>query len=137
MLLLVNAAQPATRARTFVRAGLATAAAAALLTILYLVPPDHGAFYPRCWFHVLTGWQCPGCGGLRAVHRLLHGDWAGAFRFNPFFVTALPLAAAWLAWRLYLCRSGRAARLLPGDLRWLWFFLVASALFGVARNVIG
>lgn len=48
-------------------------------------------------FHALTGWDCPACGGQRALHSLLHGRFGEALRFNPFLVVAVPylLAVAW------------------------------------------
>ena len=50
-----------------------------------------------CWFHALTGADCPFCGGSRALGALLHGDLAGALRFNAFAVLLLlPAAVAGL-----------------------------------------
>ncbi len=53
-------------------------------------------WFPSCPFHALTGWLCPLCGSLRAVHALLTGGLTAALAFNP--VTTLGLAA-WLAAR--------------------------------------
>ena len=39
---------------------------------------------------LLTGTQCPGCGGLRAVNDLTHGDLVGAASSNLLFVGSLP-----------------------------------------------
>jgi len=66
-----------------------TAAAGALLgTGIVSIP---------CWFHALTGVDCPFCGGSRALGALLHGDLAGALRFNAFAVLLLlPAAVAGL-----------------------------------------
>ncbi|MFI9380160.1 DUF2752 domain-containing protein [Kutzneria sp. NPDC052558] len=66
-----------------------TAAAGALLgTGIVSIP---------CWFHALTGADCPFCGGSRALGALLHGDLAGALRFNAFAVILLlPAAVAGL-----------------------------------------
>ena len=62
-----------------------TAAAGALLgTGIVSIP---------CWFHALTGYDCPFCGGSRALGALLHGDLAGALRFNAFAVLLLVPAA--------------------------------------------
>jgi hypothetical protein len=62
-----------------------TAAAGALLgTGIVSIP---------CWFHALTGADCPFCGGSRALGALLHGDLAGALRFNAFAVLVLLPAA--------------------------------------------
>lgn len=51
-----------------------------------------------CWFHALTGLDCPFCGGSRAAGALLHGDVAAAVNFNAFAVLVLlPLAVVLLA----------------------------------------
>jgi hypothetical protein len=107
----------------------------ALGVVLFFFAPDQYSFYPRCLFHSLTGWQCPGCGGLRATNRLLHGDLAGAFRFNPLLVSLLPV--------LLVLAVGAGLKNLTGRdwLRrfrhplWLWFFLALVALFSIGRNL--
>ena len=81
----------------------------AVAAVVYLFDPVTTWFYPPCVFNLLTGLLCPGCGGTRALHALLHGDVAGAFAFNPLlfvamgtaaFVTVRPvmLTKAWFAW---------------------------------------
>lgn len=76
----------------------------AAVTAAILVLAGAAAFYyhadpasglmPRCAFHYLTGYQCPGCGFQRALHALLHGDIAAAWSYNPFAFFAVPAAAA-------------------------------------------
>lgn len=39
----------------------------------------------------MTGTSCPGCGGLRAVNDLTHGDLAAAASSNLLFVASIPL----------------------------------------------
>ena len=81
----------------------------AVAAIVYLFDPVTAGFYPPCVFNLLTGLLCPGCGGTRALHALLHGDVAAAFAFNPLlfvamgtaaFVTGRPvvLTKTWFAW---------------------------------------
>ena len=66
-----------------------TAAAGALL--------GAGIVSIPCWFHAMTGADCPFCGGSRALGALLHGDLGGALRFNAFAVLVLlPAAVAGL-----------------------------------------
>src|SRR5688572_8141258 len=67
---------------------------AALLFALYRYDPSTVAFYPPCVFRALTGLLCPGCGATRAMHHLLHGDVAGAFRLNAMLLILGPVLAA-------------------------------------------
>jgi len=52
--------------------------------------PSVSRFFPKCPFKTLTGFDCPGCGSQRAIHSLLHGDIAGAFRFNALLIISIP-----------------------------------------------
>jgi hypothetical protein len=98
-----------------------TGGAFALLgAVLFVWDPAQHDFYPRCVFRALTGWECPGCGGLRAVHALLHGDLATAWRWHPLLVGALGLTPLFL--------PGVARRFGPAAL------LAAIAVFGLVRN---
>lgn len=46
-----------------------------------------------CPFRMVTGWECPFCGGTRLGSALLHGDVIGAFWFNPVVFVGLGLLA--------------------------------------------
>jgi hypothetical protein len=65
-------------------------AAGAGLLLYFLVEPKNGNL-PKCVFHELTGLYCPGCGGQRSFHALLHGHFFAAMSFNLLFVLLLPL----------------------------------------------
>jgi hypothetical protein len=83
------------------RAPLAVGAVALLATAYVdLVDPNAPGHYPLCPTKAVTGLDCPGCGGLRAVHSLTHGDVVGAVDHNAFVVLVLlPVAVVlWLAW---------------------------------------
>ncbi len=97
--------------------------------LFFFNPALHG-FYPRCAFYQLTGCYCPGCGGLRALHQLLHGHLLTALKSNGLAVLGLPLAAWWV-WRQW-AHDGAAIRA-----RWVWWFVAALLVFGVARNLPG
>lgn len=97
--------------------------------LFFFNPAQHG-FYPRCAFYQITGWQCPGCGGLRAMHQLLHGHILTALQLNAIAVIGLPLVA-WGLWR-EVARDGIKVRA-----RWLWLMGAALLLFGIVRNLPG
>jgi hypothetical protein len=111
------------------------AVAAGGAAVLYFFAPEQHAFYPRCWLYVWTGWQCPGCGGLRAAHELLHGHWAAAWQQNALLLVLLPVLAAWAAgevvWRLTGRESWRCFRRPV----WVWAVVGALVVFGLLRNV--
>jgi len=52
---------------------------------------ENSSYNMECGFHNLTGLQCPGCGGQRAFHSLLHGEIPTALRYNAIFILGLPL----------------------------------------------
>ncbi len=68
-------------------------AVAAVCAVYFAVDPAVSRFVPKCLFHELTGWQCPGCGSQRMLHALLHGDIAAAWHHNavPFLMQLLLL----------------------------------------------
>jgi uncharacterized protein DUF2752 len=89
--------------------GLSAFAAIAASCVLFIYDPSSTPLYPRCVFHSLTGWQCPGCGTTRALHAVLHGNVLEALRYNamlfafaPFLIlaTARPrwFQRAWIGW---------------------------------------
>lgn len=92
--------------------------------ILIAFSPSKAGWFPPCPFHSLTGLYCPGCGSLRALHLLLHGQIAGAFRMNPLLLFSLPVIAA-----AYLRRPWTYQTWLP------WTMVTVVVLYGVARNI--
>src|SRR5437867_3952300 len=59
--------------------------------VLFFFNPTTSNFYPICLFHAATGLHCPGCGTLRALHHLLHGQIAAAVHYNALVICSLPL----------------------------------------------
>lgn len=86
---------------------LAGAAVAAVCAVYFAVDPAASRFVPKCLFHELTGWQCPGCGSQRMLHALLHGDIAAAWRHNALLLLLLPLLAPLLWLELNRTRHQR------------------------------
>ena len=45
---------------------------------------------PKCPIKLITGIDCPSCGGTRALHSLLHGHFLQALSYNYFLVIGIP-----------------------------------------------
>ena len=74
-------------------------AALAGCAVLALVDPNTPGRYPTCPTKLLTGLDCPFCGGLRCVRALVSGDLGAAADHNLLVVLLAPVAVvAWLAW---------------------------------------
>ena len=110
--------------------GLTLAVSAAL--ILFFCDPVRVPIYPQCLFYQVTGLDCPGCGSLRAMHALLHGNIAAALHFNAFLVLSLPLFAGLGFVFLRGRKTASAFRIKPV---WLWLYLAALAIFAIARDL--
>jgi hypothetical protein len=114
---------------------IALTAGVVTLVVLFLFDPTTSGFYPVCPFYVTTGLWCPGCGTLRAMHQLTHGNFAAAWRFNPFFVSMLPIGI-WLGGREAIRLT--TGKILPGPAMrpiYGWMMVVGLVLFGVLRNI--
>lgn len=111
---------------------------AALVTTGFVVgvDPNIAGHYPTCPFLAITGWYCPGCGALRAVHALGHGDLMTALARNPFAVVAVGyLVVTWVLWFERTAR-GRSRRWLAPA--WVLYSLLGVILaYWVLRNVPG
>ena len=107
---------------------------AALSGVLYYFDPATHGFYPGCLFHRLTGLDCPGCGGLRAVHHLLHGEIAAAFHYNALFVVALPVGLLVAAKKVFL-GVGVQTSVVNRSSQYYWIGLLVLLLFGIVRNL--
>ena len=121
---------------------------------LAFVDPNEAGHYPLCPTKALTGLDCPGCGGLRAVHSLTHGDLLGALNHNALVVLiVLPVAVAlWVRWLVLAWRGDeqrsvdRTGAKPPGTAFWprlsslssprvLYPLLVLVVVFTVGRNI--
>lgn len=78
-----------------------------------------------CFFHLITGLYCPGCGGTRAIKFLLTGQIGKSFLYHPL----VPYAAAVIAAELL---SALAAKV-TGNRKWYlgrekWFLYLAVVI---------
>jgi hypothetical protein len=122
-------------------APLATAAGVAIgLGYLAAVDPNQPGHYPLCPTQALFGVDCPGCGTMRGLHALLHGDVPRALDHNVLLVVMVPLALVlWVRW-LARAWSGRTPEVTATAFRRrnaaTVAVLVAVLAFGVVRNFV-
>lgn len=128
--------QASTRARAMLEPAAAVAAAGLCCAVVLVANPTvPGGALPVCPTKLLLGIDCPGCGTLRMIYSLLHGDVAAAVRFNVVALVALPLLAwAWVAWT-----TGRwRGRPVTSWQHWRWAPMVTLVVVGiwwVVRNI--
>lgn len=110
------------------------------LGYLFAVDPNEPGHYPLCPTKALLGIDCPGCGCMRGLYALTHGDLAGAADHNLLLLLAVPFALVlWVRWLMRAWRgvspavSMRAFRLRN---RVMIIALVAILAFGVVRNFV-
>ncbi|MFI0190475.1 DUF2752 domain-containing protein [Streptomyces sp. NPDC017082] len=110
------------------------AAVAGAFAYVGAVDPDEPGHYPVCPLYRLTGLYCPGCGGLRGAHALVHGDLLTALRDNALGVAgALGFAVLWTLWA---ARAARGRPPLPGlPPAGLWAAGALVLVFTVVRNL--
>jgi hypothetical protein len=110
-------------------------AAAAGASVLFFFNPAQYHFYPICVFHELTGLECPGCGGSRALYAVLHGRILDALHCNALVVFALPLliytGVRWLAREI----AGKPHAEFRFRMAWVNLLIGVIVVFTVLRNV--
>ena len=110
---------PITFRTKFVSIGFALAATG----LVAAFDPATTWWFPTCPFHALTGYLCPLCGSLRALHALVLGAPLIALAFNPLTIVGV---AAWLIARertTAFCFSAHG--------------LACIVAFGILRNMSG
>lgn len=107
--------------------------------LLRQIDPHEPGVYPVCPTKVLTGLDCPGCGGLRATNELAHGDIAAALDDNALVVLAVPFAAWLFARAFYYAWTGRSpAPMSARRTKWITIaVVVVLTVFTVVRNIPG
>ncbi len=106
------------------------------IAIYFTYDPSKSGFFPKCFSLQLTGYRCPGCGSQRAIHSLLHGNVAAAWRYNAMLVVAIPvmiiygvgdmMRARWRRFHYWLTRPWLVWSIFALILAW-WLF----------RNIFG
>ncbi len=95
--------------------------------------PGRSGWLPPCPLHAVTGLYCPGCGGTRALHALMHGNLGAAFHDNALTIGLLPVAVLlWIRWTI----ERKNGRVHSGSPAWLpAAALIVLVGFTATRNL--
>lgn len=104
------------------------------MALYFIFNPVDSEWAPKCAFHALTGYDCPGCGSQRMLHALLHGDIAGAWRANAFILCLIPLLALMLWSASFRTRHPRLYAVLNSPLA-IITVTAALIIWTIARNI--
>lgn len=105
------------------------------VAVLYTFDPRNPGAYPICPFLGLTGYHCPGCGTLRALHQLLHGNVIAALGYNPLTVLSLPFIAYSLAEGAMKAFQVKTLPRIFIPYQYIWALFVGILAFWLLRNV--
>jgi hypothetical protein len=111
------------------------AMAAGGLSVIYLLDPETSDLYPPCPFLALTGFYCPGCGTLRALHQLTRGHPLAALDLNPLMMLLLPFIVFFFASQALLAVTGRPLRTFFVRPAVIWTLLGVILLYWLLRNI--
>ena len=94
--------------------------------------PSEIVALPLCPFKKLTGFYCPGCGGQRAFHQILHGNFDKAFHSNPLIYLFLPFFLLIFSDKIF--NTTFSKKLLLNN-KETWIFLGFLICFTILRNL--
>jgi len=110
------------------------------LGYLFAVNPNEPGHYPLCPTKALFGIDCPGCGCMRGLYSLTHGDIAGAADHNLLLLLFVPFAIVlWVRWVMRAWSGVTPAvsvRTFRMRNRAMIVVLIAILAFGVVRNFV-
>lgn len=115
---------------------LTVVALAAITVVYFLFDPATAGWFPKCPWHQITGWQCPGCGSQRAIHSLLTLHPLDALRHNALLPIAIPLAALVIYLEAFRPRPLEGLRRRLTSHRLILGTLIAIVLWTILRNIV-
>ena len=105
-----------------------------LILLYFYIDPAISYFVPKCPFKMLTGYDCPSCGGQRALHALLNGRFYDAFMLNPFLFLVAPYLLAILYSTFSISRVAIATKTIVSHYITISIYLLLYVLWWVVRN---
>ena len=127
--------RPRAVARRLLPQGAVLGGAVAGVLLVAFRDPGEAGHYPSCPFLTMTGFYCPGCGMMRLVHALAHGDVGAAFGLNPLLLVLLPVFGYLFARWTVLGARGRPMRSVLFRPAVAYSFIGLLVVYGILRNL--
>lgn len=107
------------------------------LGVYYVVNPSNTDLMPKCIFHSLTGWNCPGCGMQRFLHAFMHGRFLEAISYNYMVVILIPYIILFGIEKLFLTgeTQKRWKNVIEGRVVAICLCILAPGWF-ILRNIL-
>lgn len=104
--------------------------------VLYHINPTQYWFMPKCPFKLITGLSCPGCGIQRAIHALLHGEFAEAIKYNYFMVYSVPYVTLFIIeWMMPQNKTREKLQHVIENKHVVNFYVLSFSIWLVVRNI--
>ncbi|MDP6793891.1 MAG: DUF2752 domain-containing protein [Verrucomicrobiota bacterium] len=107
---------------------------AGAVTLFFFDPGKH-AFFPKCAFHMATGYSCPGCGSSRALYQLTHGNVLEALRLNPGVMFLLGMGVTDFGRYIRSVKLSEPFHTLFANVRLVIGLVVCMLIYAVVRNL--
>ncbi len=110
-------------------------AAVFFIVVLFFWDPAVLNYYPPCLFESVTGLLCPGCGGMRGTHQLLHFNFFDAYTLNPLVYVSTPLILYSIVYYFALVVYKKQLPKVPINPKTIMIAGVLVLLFWIFRNL--
>lgn len=133
-----QSAQKQTIEQMFYRIGWIALVLAAVYFVLQKITGFTLTYYlPPCIFHVVTGLDCPGCGGTRATVSFLHGHFLKSFIYHPIVLyTGIVYGWFMVSQTIERCSRGKIRIGLKFRPLYLWIALGLIIINCLVKNVL-
>ena len=105
-----------------------------LIVLYFFDPATSSNIYPPSLSREWGGVYCAGCGTLRALHQLLHGNWRTAFRLNPLILIFIPYFFYWIIPYFYKYFYEIKMYEIKYKKEQILMFSVITLIYGILRN---
>lgn len=106
------------------------------LLMFHFYPVGDYNFYPKCPSIALTGTHCPGCGTMRGISGLLHGNLSAIVTYNILAAVMLPFLLYNFMLLMWGALTGYRLPVLYFNAKELYLIAALITLYWIVRNFV-